>query len=138
MAQKPETRRVDWFAAGLGLILAVAVELAGDALFFRGHGDAFGRGFLTFGALLAGGFLAGYLGPAPAAVWNGIVAAIGFIVVAQLAGTVGPVGTGNLDTISLVVDDVIVLSAGTLGGGLARAARRVMSRGTKPSTPQRS
>ena len=128
MSQRPETRRVDWFAAGLGLILAVVVELAGDALLFRGRGDAVGRGLLTFGALLAGGFLAGYLGPPAASVWNGIVAAIGFIVVAQLAGTVGPVGTGNLDTISLVVDDVIVLSGGTLGGGLARAARRVLSR----------
>lgn len=128
MSQRPEARRVDWFAAGLGLILAVVVELAGDALLFRGRGDAIGRGLLTFGALLAAGFLAGYLGPPATSVWNGIAAAIGFIVVAQLAGTIGPVGTGNLDTISLVVDDVIVLSGGTLGGLLARAARRVLSR----------
>jgi hypothetical protein len=89
------------------------------------------QGALTLGALIAGGFLAGYLGPLNGSVWNGIVVAIGFIVVGQLAGAaepVGPLGSGGLDTLGLVVDDVLVLTGGTLGGLLARGARRLITR----------
>ena len=125
-------RRVDWFAAGLGLILAVVTDLVGSAVWFGGHrGDVLQQGVLTLGALLAGGFLAGYLGPLNGTVWNGIVVAIGFIVVSQLAGAaepVGPLGSGGLDTLGLVIDDVTVLTGGTLGGLLARGARRLITR----------
>ena len=125
-------RRVDWFAAGLGLILAVVTDLVGSAVWFGGHrGDVLQQGALTLGALLAGGFLAGYLGPLNGTVWNGIVVAIGFIVVSQLAGAaepVGPLGSGGLDTLGLVIDDVTVLTGGTLGGLLARGARRLITR----------
>jgi len=122
-------RQVDWFAAGMGLVLAVVAQLAGATVLFGGHrSDAMGQGALTFGALLAGGLLAGYLGPDSASVWNGIVVAIAFIAVAQLAGSVGPIGTGDLGTVSLVVNDVLILTGGTLGGWLARSARRRMTR----------
>lgn len=125
-------RRVDWFAAGVGLVLAVLTQLLGSALWFGGHrGEPVQQGLLTFGALLAGGFLAGYLGPAAGTVWNGIVVAIGFIAVAQLAGAAGPVeplGSGGLDTLALVVDDVLILAGGTLGGLAARGARRLTTR----------
>lgn len=131
MAKTPPAgaRQVDWFAAGLGLVLAVAAQLVGGTLLFGGHRTgAVGQGLLTLAALLTGGFLAGYLGPESASVWNGIVVAIGFIVVAQLAGSVGPIGTGDLGTAGLVVDDVLVLGGGTLGGWLARRARRLTTR----------
>jgi len=114
-------RQVDWFAAGMGLVLAVVAQLAGATVLFGGHrSDAMG--------LLAGGLLGGYLGPDSASVWNGIVVAIAFIAVAQLAGSVGPIGTGDLGTVSLVVNDVLILTGGTLGGWLARSARRRMIR----------
>ena len=125
-------RRVDWLAAGLGLILAVLTELAGSAVWFGGHrGGTVQMGVLTLGALVAGGFVADYLGPLSGSVWNGIVVAIGFIVVGQLAGAaepVGPLGSGGLDTLGLVIDDVLVLTGGTLGGLLARGARRLVTR----------
>src|SRR5438132_1518883 len=57
--------------------------------------------------------------------------AIGFIVVGQLAGAaepVGPLGSGGLDTLGLVIDDVLVLTGGTMGGLLARGARRLVTR----------
>jgi hypothetical protein len=125
-------KRVDWFAAGLGLVLAVAVQLLGAALLpgsQRGHLIA--QGVLTFGALLAGGLLAGYLGPVTGAVWNGMVVGVGFILVEELAGALGPVGplgSAGLDTVGLVLDDVLVLSGATLGGLAARMARRLMTR----------
>ncbi|HYM49054.1 MAG TPA: hypothetical protein VET65_00635 [Candidatus Limnocylindrales bacterium] len=131
MAKTPPNgaRQVDWFAAGLGLVLAVVAQLIGGTLFFGGHRtDAFGSGLLTFGALLLGGFLAGYLGPDSASIWNGIVVAIAFIVIAQAVGSVGPIGTGDLGTAGLVLDDVLVLGGGTLGGWLARSARRLTAR----------
>jgi uncharacterized protein YaaQ len=125
-------RRIDWLAAGLGLVLAVLTELGASEVWFGGHrGGVVQQGALTLGALIAGGFLAGYLGPVNGSVWNGIVVAIGFIVVGQLAGAgepVGPLGSGGLDTLGLVVDDVLVLTGGTLGGMLARGARRLITR----------
>jgi hypothetical protein len=121
-------RKVDWFAAGLGLILAVAIQLVGGALFLGGHrGQLVSQGLLTFGALLAGGLLAGFIGPQAGAVWNGMVVAVGFIVVEELAGAVGPVGplgSAGLDTVGLVIDDVLVLTGGTIGGLGAGFARR--------------
>jgi hypothetical protein len=122
------TRQVDWFAAGVGLVLAVVAQLAGSTVLFGGHrSDVMGQGVLTFAALLVGGFLAGYLGPDSAAIWNGIVVAVAFIAVAQLAGS-GPIGTGDMGTVSLVVNDVVILTGGTLGGWLARGARRRLIR----------
>jgi hypothetical protein len=121
-------RKVDWFAAGLGLILAVAIQLVGGTLFLGGHrGQLVSQGLLTFGALLAGGLLAGFIGPQAGAVWNGMVVAVGFIVVEELAGAVGPVGplgSAGLDTVGLVIDDVLVLTGGTVGGLAAGFARR--------------
>ena len=121
-------RRVDWFAAGMGLVLAVVIQLAGTALFLGSHrGQLVSQGLLTFGALLAGGFLAGFMGPVAGAAWNGVIVAVGFIVVEELAGAVGPVGplgSAGLDTIGLVIDDVLVLSGGTIGGLAAGLARR--------------
>src|SRR5206468_3202444 len=86
-------RRVDWFAAGLGLVLSVVIQLVGGTLLFGNHrGPLVSQGLLTFGALLAGGFLAGFLGPLGGAAWNGVIVAAGFIVVEELAGAMGSVG----------------------------------------------
>src|SRR5256885_15588157 len=60
-------RRVDWFAAGLGLVLAVVIQLVGGTLLFGSHrGQLVSQGLLTFGALLAGGFAVGHV----AAIWG--------------------------------------------------------------------
>ena len=128
-------RRVDWFAAGLGLVLAVVIQLVGSTLLIGNHrGQLVTQGLLTFGALVAGGFLAGVIGPPGGAVWNGLVVAVGFIVVAELAGAIGPVGplgSAGLDTVGLVIDDVLVLTGGTIGGLAAGVARR---RNVQPGT----
>ena len=128
MARSQAQRRVDWFAAGLGLVLAVVIQLIGGTLLFGSHrGQLVSQGLLTFAALLAGGTLAGFVGPAAGAVWNGVIVAVGFIVVEELAGAVGPIGpigSAGLDTLGLVVDDVLVLSGGTIGGVIASVARR--------------
>ncbi|MEO6795819.1 MAG: hypothetical protein ABI289_02335 [Candidatus Dormibacter sp.] len=127
--QPGRERRVDWFAAGLGLVLSVVLQVVGATLFFGSHrAPLVAQGLLTFVALLFGGLLAGYLGPLGGAIWNGMVVGVGFIVVAELAGAVGPIGpigSAGLDTVGLVVDDVLVLSGGTLGGLAARLARRL-------------
>src|SRR5713226_2368752 len=106
-------RKVDWFAAGLGLVLAVVIQVVGGTLLLGNHrGQLVSQGLLIFAALLAGGLLAGFIGPPAGAAWNGGVVAVGFIVVEELAGTVGPVGplgSAGLDTIGLVIDDVLVL-----------------------------
>ena len=121
-------RRVDWFAAGLGLVLAVVIQLVGGTLLIGGHrGQLVSQGLLTFGALLAGGFLAGFVGPTGSGAWNGVVVGVGFIVVEELAGAMGPVGplgSAGLDTVGLVIDDVLVLSGSTIGGLAAGVARR--------------
>lgn len=128
-------RRVDWFAAGVGLVLAVAIQLIGGTILFGSrHADVVAQGLLTFGALVAGGVLAGVVGPVSGAVWNGVIVAIGFIVVEELAGVLGPVGrlgSAGLDTLGLVIDDVLVLGGGTIGGMLALAARRIKPSVTK-------
>ena len=125
-------RRVDWFAAGLGLVVAVVIQLVGGTLFIGGHrGQLVTQGLLTFGALLAGGFLAGFIGPPGGAAWNGMIVAVAFIVVEELAGAMGPVGplgSAGLDTLGLVVDDVLVLSGGTIGGLAAGVTRRRTAR----------
>jgi hypothetical protein len=127
-SQAGDGRRVDWYAAGFGLVLAVAVQLLGTTVLFGGHrGPILAQGLLTFVALLAGGVLAGFIGPALGAVWNGVIVGIGFIVVAELAGAIGPVGplgSAGLDTLGLVVDDVLVLSGATIGGLAAYLIRR--------------
>ncbi len=128
MARSQAQRRVDWFAAGLGLIVAVVIQLVGGTVLFGSHrGQLLSQGLLTFAALLAGGALAGFIGPATGAVWNGVIVAVGFIVVEELAGAVGPIGpigSAGLDTLGLVIDDVLVLSGGTIGGVVASFARR--------------
>jgi hypothetical protein len=128
MARSQAQRRVDWFAAGLGLVLAVVIQLVGGTLLFGSHRvQPVSQGLLTFAALLAGGTLAGFIGPAAGAVWNGVIVAVGFIVVEELAGAVGPIGpigSAGLDTLGLVIDDVLVLSGGTIGGVVASVARR--------------
>src|SRR5205814_9631026 len=121
-------RRVDWFAAGLGLVLSVVIQLVGGTLLFGNHrGPLVSQGLLTFGALLAGGFLAGFIGPVAGAAWNGVIVAVGFIVAEELAGALGPVGplgSAGLDTVGLGVDGVLVLSGGAVGGVAAGAIRR--------------
>ena len=128
-------RRVDWFAAGVGLVLAVAIQLIGGTIFFgTGRADVVAQGLLTFIALLAGGALAGIVAPVSASIWSGMVVAVAFIVVEELAGALGPVGrfgSAGLDTLGLVVDDVLVLSGGTIGGMLALAVRRIRPSVTK-------
>ena len=127
--------RVDWFAAGVGLVVAVVIQLLGGALWFANGGSPIGQDVLTFGAVLAGGSLAGWLGPPPGAAWNGMLVAIGFIAVAavsrtifesQFAGGAAP-GLGWLDTVGLVLGDLIELSGGTLGGWLGRKARTLLT-----------
>jgi hypothetical protein len=131
-SQAGDGRRVDWFAAGLGLVLAVVIQLVGATVLFGGRPSALvSEGLLTFAALLAGGLLAGVIGPAAGAVWNGVIVAVGFIIVEELAGALGPVGplgSAGLDTVGLVVDDVLVLSGGTIGGVAAAALRRRSTR----------
>lgn len=126
---------MDWFAAGVGLVLAVAIQLIGGTIFFGSrHADVAAQGLLTFFALLAGGTLAGIVAPASASVWSGMVVAVAFIVVEELAGALGPVGrfgSAGLDTLGLVVDDVLVLSGGTIGGVLGAAVRRIRPPVTK-------
>jgi hypothetical protein len=128
MARSQAQRRVDWFAAGLGLVVAVVIQLVGGTLLFGSHrGQLVSQGLLTFAALLVAGTLAGLIGPAGGAVWNGVIVAVGFIVVEELAGAVGPIGpigSAGLDTLGLVIDDVLVLSGGTIGGVVASVARR--------------
>lgn len=128
---RPETGggpRVDWFAAGVGLVVAVAVQLlGGSVLFGASRPEVVGQGLLTFAALLAGGAVAGVIGPVDGAAWNGVVVAVGFILVEELAGHLGPVGrlgSAGLDTLGLVVDDVLVLTGGTLAGVLVGALRK--------------
>jgi hypothetical protein len=127
-SQAGDGRRVDWFAAGLGLVLAVVIQLVGSTVLFGNHrGQPLSQGLLTFAALLAAGALAGFVGPAAGAVWNGVIVAVGFIVVEELAGAVGPIGpigSAGPDTLGLVIDDVLVLSGGTIGGLMASVARR--------------
>ena len=127
-SQAGDGRRVDWFAAGLGLVLAVVIQLVGGTVLFGSHrGQPLSQGLLTFVALLAAGALAGFVGPAAGAVWNGVIVAVGFIVVEELAGAVGPIGpigAAGPDTLGLVIDDVLVLSGGTIGGLMASVARR--------------
>src|SRR5437588_1495316 len=131
-SQAGDGRKVDWFAAGLGLVLAVVIQLVGGTVLFGGHRTALvSQGLLTFAALLAGGSLAGLIGPVAGAVWNGVIVAVGFIVVEELAGALGPVGplgSAGLDTLGLVADDVLVLSGGTIGGVAAAAVRRRATR----------
>jgi hypothetical protein len=127
-SQAGDGRRVDWFAAGVGLVLAVAIQLlAGTLLFGNGHPSLVAQGLLTFFALLIAGSVGGMIGPLEAAVWNGVIVAVGFILVEELAGALGPVGhfgSAGMDTLGLVIDDVLVLSGGTIGGLLARALRK--------------
>src|SRR2546423_5542107 len=85
-------RRVDWFAAGLGLVLSVVIQLVGGTLLFGNHrGPLVSQGLLTFGALLAGGFLAGFIGPLGGAAWNGVVVAGGVFGVGGAGGAIGAV-----------------------------------------------
>lgn len=120
--------RVDWFAAGVGLVVAVVIQLVGGTIFFGSTSPALlGQGLLTFAALLGGGAVAGMIGPVDGAVWNGVIVAVGFILVEELAGQLGPIGrlgSAGLDTLGLVVDDVLVLSGGTLAGVLVGAVRK--------------
>ena len=119
---------VDWFAAAMGLVVAVVIQLVGGTLIFgSSRPDLVGQGLLTFAALLGGGAVGGLIGPVDAAVWNGVVVAVGFILVEELAGQLGPVGhlgSAGLDTLGLVVDDVLVLSGGTLAGVLVAVLRK--------------
>ncbi len=128
-------RRIDWFAAGIGLVLAVLLELVGGVLLFP-HGAGLGsQELFAFGVLLVAGFVAGRLGPLGGGVWNGMLVAIGFIVVEALARTitdvqlVGPASAAHgSDMGGLVVGDVVALSGGTLGGWLSRFARLKIAR----------
>src|SRR5438128_10182994 len=113
-------RRVDWFAAGLGLVVAVVLQRGGGTLVIGGHGGQLvSQGLLTFGALLIGENLAGFIGQTGSGAWNGVVVGVGFIVVEELAGAMGPVGplgSAGLDTVGLVIDDVRVFSGSTIDG----------------------
>ncbi len=128
-------RRLDWFAASVGLVLAVLAQLAGGALLFTHGGSLVTQELFAFGILLVAGFLAGRLGPLTGGVWNGMLVAIGFIVVEALARTImdvrlmGNTGvTHGSDMVTLFVDDIVVLSGGTLGGWLSRFARLTIAR----------
>src|SRR2546430_435683 len=117
------------FGAGLGLGVGVVIQLVGGTLVIGGHGGQLvSQGLLTFGALLVGGFLAGFIGQTGSGAWNGVVVGVGFIVVEELAGAMGPVGplgSAGLDTVGLVIDGVVVLSGSTIGGLAAGGARRL-------------
>jgi hypothetical protein len=79
--------------------------------------------------------VAGRLGPLTGGVWNGMLVAIGFIVVEALARTImdvrlmgNPGVTHASDMVTLFVDDIVALSGGTLGGWLSRFARLTVAR----------
>src|ERR1700682_1210463 len=131
-SQAGDGRRVDWIAAGLGLVLAVVIQLVGGTLLFGSHrGQLVSQGLLTLAALLAGGVLAGLIGPVRGSTWNGFIVTVDFIMVAELAGAVGPVGplgSAVPDTLGLVIDEVLVLSGGTIGGLAAGLVRRRTAR----------
>ncbi len=114
-------RRIDWRAASVGLVVAVLLELAGSAVLTGGRGGLPGPAFVTFPALVLGGVTAGWLGPASGAVWNGMIVAIGFIGVAALV-------PGPTDMTALVLDDLVMLSGGSLGGWLTGRVRRLVGR----------
>jgi len=123
-------RRIDWFAASAGLVLAVGLQLAAGTLLLPRNAGLATQELFVFGILLLAGFLAGRLGPAGGGVWNGMLVAIGFIVVEALARTItdvqlmGPAATAHgSDMGALVIGDIVVLSGGTLGGWLSRFAR---------------
>jgi hypothetical protein len=128
-------RRVDWFAASVGLVVAVLAQLAGGALLFTHGASLVTQELFAFGILVVAGFVAGRLGPLTGGVWNGILVAIGFILVEALARTImdvrlmgNPAATHGSDMITLFVDDIVVLSGGTLGGWLSRFARLTIAR----------
>src|SRR5207249_4242647 len=98
--------------------------VGGTLLFGNHRGPLVSQGLLTFGALLAGGFLAGFLGPLGGAAWNGVIVAAGFIVVEELAGAMGPVGplgSAGLDTVGLLIEDVPGVGKTMLAKSLARS-----------------
>jgi hypothetical protein len=128
-------RRIDWFAASAGLVLAVAFQMGGSLVLFQHGGSLVTQEALAFVVLVAAGLVAGRLGPQGGGVWNGMLVAIGFIVVEALARTItdarllGPAaGSHGSDMGGLVIGDVIVLSGGTLGGWLSRFARMRIAR----------
>src|SRR2546423_7404711 len=91
MARSQAQRKVDWFAAGLGLVVAVVIQLVGGTLLFGSHrGQPVSQGLLTFAALLLAGTLAGFIGPAAGAVWNGVIVAGGFLLFRGGGGGGGP------------------------------------------------
>src|SRR2546423_15559911 len=121
-------RRVDWFAAGLGLVLSVVIQLVGGTLLFGNHrGPLVSQGLLTFGALLAGGFLAGFIGPLGGAAWNGVIVAVGFFLGGGVAGAMGPFGppvSAGVRTRCLGFADRSLLSPGRSAGPRPAAGRR--------------
>src|SRR3989475_12626485 len=110
-------RRVDWFAAGLGLVLAVVIQLVGGTLLFGSHrGPLVSQGLLTLGALLAGGFLAGLIGHLCGGAFNGVIAAGCLLAGGAVDGPYGlaartPIGRGA--NVVLVVHGWLGLHAGS-------------------------
>src|SRR2546423_13632327 len=91
MARSQAQRKVDWFAAGLGLVVAVVIQLVGGTLLFGSHrGQPVSQGLLTFAALLLAGTLARFLRPAAGAGWYGRIGAGGVFVVRVVGGGGGP------------------------------------------------
>lgn len=115
-----------WSAIVAGLVLAVALVLLAQAVVGQELSFAFAL-LIQFVALIVGGFaaarLAGRTGLA-----HGMAVAIAFIIGAtavqgwvemNLATAEGPGAVGSIDLGSLIVADLVHLSAGTLGGWLA-------------------
>src|SRR5438552_18279972 len=93
MARSQAQRRVDWFAAGLGLVVAVVIQLVGGTLLFGSHrGQPVSQGLLTFAALLLAGRSPASLGRAPARAGTGWLWGVGSSLVRGWGAPGGPTG----------------------------------------------
>jgi hypothetical protein len=120
---------IRWPAVGVGFLIAIMVSLAAGVALGRPPVDE-NPGILavpSFVALFAGGYVAARIAR-QAGLAHGVAVAVVYIFVAAsikalqelvLAYQWGPFAVGPMNMGGLLLGDLIHLSAGTLGGGLA-------------------
>jgi len=103
---------VDPRAAGSGIALTILVALAG---IFLGYGPIF-----SLVAVAAGGYLAGRMAGRDG-LFHGAVVGVLAIIAASIAASAGNATVSNVlvDTLTIVVSDVLLLLFGSAGGWLA-------------------
>jgi len=104
--------KLDVRATGAGVALSVLVAILGFFFGFPPVGELIGAG--------AGGYLAGRLARRDGLLHGAIVGALA-IVVASIAASAGTAEVTNIlvDTLSIVVSDVLLLGLASFGGWLA-------------------